>query len=193
VEIERFINSIPIFDLLVLGALFGMFVLGYIQGVIRRLIGIVSISFAFIVAAQARDPLGTWLANNWVQFPASYSRMLAFGLVFVTIAVSLALITQFNYKTQMLWPKAQFVEEAVGGMLGVIQGILILLAVIVIIDPYFRASGGVAAAGELPFLRGFHDAFTGSTTASIYRGTLIPGLLALFGALIPDSIEAGLK
>jgi uncharacterized membrane protein required for colicin V production len=192
-EIERFLNSIPIFDLLILGGLFGMFVLGYIQGVIRRLIGIVSVSFAFIVAAQARDPLGDWLSGNWVQYSAGYNRMIAFGLVFVTIAISLALITQFNYKTQMLWPKTPFVEEVVGGLLGVVQGIIILLAVFIIIDPYFRTTGGAAASGELPFLRGFHDAFTGSTTEAIYRSTLIPGFLALFGALIPDTIEAGLK
>ena len=192
-DIEALINSIHGFDLLVVGGLFGMFVLGYVQGVIRRLIGIASISFAFIVAAQARDPFGGWLAGNWTQFPSEYSRMIGFGLVFATISILLAVITEVNYKTLMLWPKTPIVEEVLGGILGVVQGLLILLAVVIIIDPYFRAAGGVTAPDELPLLRGFHDLFEGSVTSSIYRSVLIPGFLALFGALIPDTIEAGLQ
>ena len=104
-SIDDFINSINIFDLLVLGALMGMFVLGYIQGVIRRLIGIVSIIFSFVLAANLRGPLGDFLARNWTQFPAEYSRMIGFGVVFAVSAIGLALIVQFSYKPAALWPK----------------------------------------------------------------------------------------
>jgi uncharacterized membrane protein required for colicin V production len=192
-DLEAIINSIHVFDLLVAGGLVGMFVLGYAQGVIRRVIGIAAIWFAFVVAAQARDPFGNWLAANWVQFPGDYSRMIGFGLVFVTISVLLAITTQINYETVMLWPKTPIVEEIMGGILGVVQGLLILLAVIIIVDPYFRASGGVMAPNELPFLRGFHELLEGSVTAAVYRDTLIPGFLGLFGVLVPDTIEAGLQ
>jgi uncharacterized membrane protein required for colicin V production len=192
-SIEDIINSIHIFDLVVILFLVGMFVLGYVQGVIRRLIGIASIAFAFIVAAQARDPLGGWLAINWTQFPSEYSRMIGFGVVFATISIGLALIAQLNYKTMMLWPKTPIVEEIIGGILGVVQGLIILLAVIIIVDPYFVGSGGVTSPNELPLLRAIHDQFEGSVTAAVYRSTLIPGFLAMFGVLVPDTIEAGLQ
>ena len=77
------------------------------------------------------------------------------------------------------------------GVLGVVQGLLILLAFVIIFDPYFRASSGVTAPNELPLLRGLHNLFEGSITAEVYRSTLVPGFLALFGVLIPDTIEAG--
>jgi uncharacterized membrane protein required for colicin V production len=192
-SIEEIINSIHIFDLVVIAFLVAMFILGYIQGVIRRLIGIASIAFAFVVAAQARDPLGDWLAVNWTQFPSEYSRMIGFGVVFATLSVGLALVAQLNYKTLMLWPKTPIVEEIVGGMLGVVQGLIILLAVIIIFDPYFVRSGGVTSPNELPLLRGIHNLFEGSATASVYRSAVIPGFLSMFGALIPDTIEAGLQ
>jgi uncharacterized membrane protein required for colicin V production len=192
-SIEEIINSIHIFDLVVIAFLVGMFVLGYAQGVIRRLIGIASIAFAFIVAAQARDPLGDWLAYNWTQFPGEYSRMIGFGVVFLTISIGLALLAQLNYKTMMLWPKTPIIEEIVGGLLGVVQGLIILLAVIIIVDPYFVGSGGVSSPNELPLLRGIHSQFEGSVTANVYRSGVIPGFLTIFGALIPDTIEAGLQ
>jgi uncharacterized membrane protein required for colicin V production len=192
-SIEELINSIQVFDIIVVIGLLGMFILGYVQGVVRRLIGIVSVCFAFIVAAQARDPLGNWLASNWIQFPADYSRMIAFGFVFGLIGVGLAILTEFNYKTLMLWPKWPVVEEVVGGLLGVVQGLIIILALVIIIDPYFRGAGSDPAPNELPLLRNIHDAFDESRTATLYRSTLVPGTLAMFGALIPDTIEAGLR
>ena len=192
-SIEELINSIHIFDIVIVLALFGMFVLGYAQGVIRRLIGIAAVSFSFIVAAQARDPIGDWLALNWTQFPADYSRMIAFGAVFGILSIGLAVLTEVNYKTLSLWPKTPLLEELVGGVLGLVQGVIILLALVIIIDPYFRGSGGVASPNELPFLRGIHDGFEGSTTASVYRSTLVPAFIGAFGVLIPDTIEAGLQ
>jgi uncharacterized membrane protein required for colicin V production len=192
-SIEELINSIHVFDIVIVLALFGMFVLGYVQGVIRRLIGIAGIAFSFIVAAQARDPLGNWLAGNWTQFPAEYSRMIAFGLVFAILSIGIAILTQVNYKTVMLWPKTPFVEEVVGGVLGLVQGLVILLALVIIVDPYFRTSGGVTSPNELPLIRPIHDAFEGSATASVYRSSVVPGFLTVFGVLIPDTIEAGLQ
>ena len=191
-DIEALIDSVQIFDLLIVLGLFGMFVLGFVQGVIRRLIGIGSIVFAFIVAAYLREPVGNWLGSNWTQFPAEYSRMLAFGLAFGTIAVGLAVVTQINYKTQLLWPKTQFVEEIVGGLLGLVQGVILLLAIFVILETYF---GGAPrpALDELPFLRSIYQAYDGSITADVYRTNVIPGFIALFGILLPESVKSLLQ
>jgi len=190
-EIQSFIDSIHAFDLLVLVGLIGMFVLGYFQGVIRRLIGIGAVLVAFLVAAQLRDPFGGYLAGNWTQFPGDYSRMIGFGLVFGVASIGLTVIIQLSYKQVMLWPGAPLAEEIVGGMLGLVQGLLILGALIIIVDPYFRTAFGPAATNELPYLRSFHDALEGSITATLYRDGLIPGVFSLVGAVFPDSIKAG--
>jgi hypothetical protein len=119
--------------------------------------------------------------------------MIAFGLVFAILSIGIAILTQVNYKTVMLWPKTPFVEEVVGGVLGLVQGLVILLALVIIVDPYFRTSGGVTSPNELPLIRPIHDAFEGSATASVYRSSVVPGFLTVFGVLIPDTIEAGLQ
>jgi uncharacterized membrane protein required for colicin V production len=54
VDIVHTITSIGLFDWLVIGFSVAMFVLGFAQGVIRRLLGIVSIAFSFLLAAQLR-------------------------------------------------------------------------------------------------------------------------------------------
>ena len=61
-NIGEFLSSINRFDLLVVLFCFGMFVLGFIQGTIRRVLGLASMLFSFLFAANLRDPLGSYLA-----------------------------------------------------------------------------------------------------------------------------------
>ena len=189
-DIVTFIHSFRLFDLLFLLFLAVAFLLGYIQGTIRRILGIGSILFAFLLAANARDGLGRFFAENWHQFPAEYSFMIAFGLVFAVAAIGLSLVIQSFYTQTPLFSRATFVDEILGGILGVVQGMFILGFAIVILDSYFRLPGALNYSTELPFLRGFWESMDASGTAHIFRETLIPNFFAIVGLFIPDAIRA---
>ena len=126
------------FDIIVALFLFGMFVLGFVQGTIRRLLGIASMLFSFLIAANLRDPLGNLLAANWRQFVPEYSVMVGFGTIFVAATIAFTLIIQGFYHHQPLFDKYDFVDELIGGVLGVLQGLLLIGVIIVILDSYFR-------------------------------------------------------
>ncbi len=188
-NIGEFINSINRFDLLVVLFLGGMFVLGFVQGTIRRVLGIASMLFSFLLAANLRDPLGNYLAGNWNQFPDEYAVMLGFGMVFVAAVVAFTLVIQGFYHHQPLFEKANFVDEVLGGILGIIQGLFLLAFIVIILDSFFSITTIPESPAELPFLRGFHEFLDGSTTAEIFRSRFIPGFFNLFGLLIPDDLK----
>ena len=188
-DIVAFLHSFRLFDLLLLLFLAVTFLLGYIQGTIRRILGIGSILFAFLLAANARDGLGRFFAENWHQFPAEYSFMIAFGLIFTVAAVALSLVVQSFYKQTPLFSQATFVDEFIGGLLGIVQGMFVLGFAIVILDSYYRLPGSVPYNTELPFLRTFWEAIDASGTVHIYRETLIPNFFTLVGLFIPASIR----
>lgn len=189
-NVAEFLRSINTFDLLVVLFLFAFFVVGYIQGAIRRLLGIASILFSFLVAANLRDPLGSFLAQNWTQFPAEYAYMIGFGTVFVAGVIAFSVVIQAFYKKVELFERYPVVDEALGGVLGVAQGVLLLGASLVILDSFFAIQGLPVSAGELPGLRPFHEALDSSGTAALYRQTLVPVTFAIFGPLVPDSLTA---
>ena len=91
------------FDLFFLLFLFGMFVLGFMQGTIRRLLGLGSMLFSFIIAANLRESIGPFLAANWNQIPDEYAVMLGFGIVFVAATVAFTLLIQAFYHRQPLF------------------------------------------------------------------------------------------
>lgn len=185
-----FFSSAGAVDLVIALYFVGFFVLGFAQGTIRRLIGILSILFSFLFAASLSVPLGSFLADNWTQFAREYSYMIGFGTVFAASAIALALVVQSYYKPQQLFQKARFADEILGGVLGVIQAAIIFGAVLVILDSFFRIPGIPPDPQELPFLRTFWSAIDETQFAVFFRSSLIPASFVLVGLFVPDRIKS---
>ena len=184
-------DRITTFDLVIALALLAMFVIGYAQGVIRRLLGIAAILFSLVVAAQLRAPLGTYLAQQWTGIEPEYSHMVAFGGMFLAAAVTLSLGIQITYRPAPLFQRYPVLDEIVGGLLGVLEGIIILVAIFLILDPYYNQPEvqRQVGFGEFTLLRDLHGSFENTLTAEIIRGTIIPGILAVFGVLFPQDVR----
>jgi uncharacterized membrane protein required for colicin V production len=188
VDVGAFLSGISSVDLLLFLYFAGFFVLGFAQGTIRRLIGLGSVLFSFFLAANLAGPLGEFLGNNWNQFSDEYAYTVGFGTVFVAAALAFALVAQGWYKPQPLFEKARFVDEVLGGVIGIVQAGVILGAVIVILGTFFLIPGIPQDSDELPVLRELWDALETSSIGRAFIDTLIPVFFAIFGFLVPDSI-----
>jgi uncharacterized membrane protein required for colicin V production len=177
-------------DLILLIYFVGFFVLGYAQGTLRRLLGIGSMLFSFLLAANVAKPLSDFLAANWTQFPAEYSYMIGFLTIFVAGVVAFALVIQSYYEPQPLFRQYRFVDEILGGILGLVEAALLFGIILVILDSFFAIPGIAPDPQELPFLRELWTAIDGSKTAELFRSTLIPAFFFVFGFFVPDNIEA---
>lgn len=189
-DIVEAIRSLTSFDLFVIFGLMGMFVLGYVQGVVRRLLGLASLLFSFFVASQLRGPLGDFLAENWTHLPAQYSVMSGYLATFVFMSVGFTVALKVFYQTVPLFQKYPVVDELLGGVIGVVQGLFILSALVMILDPFFELPGIPAVAREFPFIREVHTAIDESAVAGLFRDQLIPAFLSIFGFLVPDEVRA---
>ncbi len=189
-DIGEVLSSINRFDLLVVLFAFGMFVLGFIQGTIRRILGLASMLFSFLFAANLREPFGGYLAQNWNDYPDEYAVMLGFGLVFVAATIAFTVVIQGFYHKQDLFKKATFADELIGGLLGIVQALFLVGCIIVILDSFFRIPTIPRSAGEFGWIRSFFETVDTSTVADLFRTRLIPGFIAVFGLLIPTDIQA---
>jgi uncharacterized membrane protein required for colicin V production len=185
------VERIQPFDLVIFLALLAMFVVGYAQGVIRRLLGIGAIVFALILGSQLRQPLGQYLANEWTTIAPEYSYMVAFGAVFVAAAVTLSIGIQITYRPAPLFQRYPVLDEIVGGLLGVLEGLIILMAIVLITDPYYTQEpfNTRVGLGEFGLLRSLHDWLDPTLAAAIMRDNVIPFVLAIFGVLFPLDVR----
>jgi membrane protein required for colicin V production len=190
VDVGTFLNGVGTIDLLTVLYFIAFFVLGFAQGTIRRLIGIASILFSWFLAALLAAPLSEFLGANWTQFPKEYSYMIGFGTIFIASSIAFALVAQGFYKPQPLFQKARFADEIIGGVLGLLEALIIYGAVLIILDSYFRIPGIQPDPQELPFLRDLWTALDPSQFAHLFRTTLIPAFFVLTGLFVPDNIES---
>ena len=179
------------FDLVILLALLGMFIVGYAQGVIRRLLGIAAILFAIVLGSYLRAPLGDYLANEWSSIDETYSFMVAFGAVFVATAVTLSIGIQITYRPAPLFRRYPVLDEILGGLLGVLEGFIILIAIMLIVDPYFTQPKvhDTAGVGEFTLLRTLFEFLDKSLIVDILRHSVIPAILGVVGFLFPQDVR----
>ncbi len=187
-DLGEFLGGFGIIDLLLTLLFLAFFVLGFAQGAIRRVIGIGSILFSFLFAANLADPLGAFLGANWTQFAKEYSYMIGFGTVFLAASLAFALVAQAFYKPAPLFQKARFADEIIGGILGLVQFAMILIAVVVILDSFFSLTGISPNPSELPGLRELWNALDSSRIVEVFRANIIPGFLRVFDLFIPDRL-----
>ncbi len=185
------IKSLNLFDLMVVLFLFAMFILGYVQGAIRRVVGTLCITFSFFLAALLSVPLGEFLKQNWgTSYPDEYSVMIGFLTLFGAGVVAFFLVVQGTYRKTEIFAQHPLVDELLGGVLGVAQGLLFLLFLTIVLDQYFLNTPSGGQVSELPFLRPFWMSLNVSGFGTLLHQTVIPNFVALTGFLLPDYIKA---
>ncbi len=189
-DLGEFLGGVKTVDLLLVLYFMAFFVLGFAQGTIRRLIGIASILFSFLFAANVAEPLGDFLAANWTDQSPEYSQMVGFMTVFVAAALAFAIVVQGFYKSQPLFERARFADEILGGLLGLLQAAIILGAIVIILDTYYTLTGVRQGPNELQFLRDLFGLLNDSGIVAVFRTTLIPAFFIVVGLFIPNSIKA---
>lgn len=189
-DVVEFIKSLNLFDLMVVLFLFAMFILGYIQGAVRRVVGTLTITFSFFLAAQLSVPFGDFLIQNWTTYPDEYSRMIGFLTLFGAGVVAFFLVVQGTYSKTEIFARHPVIDELLGGVLGVAQGLLFLMFLTIVLDQYFLFAPSAGQAFELPFLRPFWTAINGSGFGSLLHETVIPNFVSITGFLLPDYIKA---
>ena len=188
-DFGEFLGGFGTVDLLLVLYFLGFFVLGFAQGTIRRVIGIASIMFSFLFAASLYEPLGAFLGANWSQFSRQYAYMVGFLTVFAAAVLAFALVVQGFYKPQPLFAKARFVDEVLGGLLGIVQAGVILGAIVIILGSFFLVPGISQDPQELLGLREVWTALETSKVVDYFQAALIPAFFSIFDLFIPDSIQ----
>jgi len=74
-------------------------------------------------------------------------------------------------------------------VLGVLQAVLLVGAMIMILDSFYRVPGMVPASNQVGILHDIYRFYDPSQTAILFRGTLIPAFLTLFAWITPAGLR----
>ena len=183
-------RSLSLFELVALLIFGGGFVLGFVQGPIQRILGIAVATLSLLFALNLRAPIGSWLAGYWVQDSLGYCQLIAFGASFLILFVTAALAAQIYVKPMTLFARSPIGNELLGGLLGILEAVIVLGALLMIIDSYFRVSSTSLSPNELGILRSLFHFYDDSLTARVFRDGLFPAFFWLFGWITPENVRS---
>jgi uncharacterized membrane protein required for colicin V production len=187
-DIVGAIRSAPLVDLAIFAGLFAWFILGVTQGSIRRILGIIAIVFAFMLAANLRGFVGDYLADHWQQFPAGYNHLLAFAILFCGMAVAFSLVIQGFYTRTDIYAAHPIVDDIVGGLLGLLQGLILVTIAVIILGSYTLPE---RFPGEVDQLRWAHDLLINqSHIGAAIHDTFVPPIVHILSGLLPSDLVA---
>jgi uncharacterized membrane protein required for colicin V production len=189
VDLGALIGSLRVIDIVLLLLFAGGFLIGFFQGLMRQLAGIFAWFMSFLLAANIRDPLAGWLGNYWTQYSPEYVQMLAFGILYVVFLVVANIGLQLAMKRAPLFAHMSFVDELVGGALGVVLTIVIVAAGVIVVDDYY--AGAEQNSAEVSWVADLEAGFDESAIVRGMRNSLAPGLLAVLGPLVPMDVRPG--
>jgi len=187
---EDFLTSATFFDIVVVLVAMGMFVAGWLQGAIRGLLSIVAFLVAFVMAAQLRDVLGEFLAQNWTYYDRGFNFMLALLGLWLAFVVTFQVGIQVFYRRVVLHHRLVVVDEIVGGLLGALQVFLVVALVAVIFGSFYDTLPPNTGAADIGWARLLAGLMRESAVVGTLREGFIPALLALLGLFLPADIVA---
>jgi uncharacterized membrane protein required for colicin V production len=192
VDFGEWLGSLNMVDVIIGIALFGMFVIGYVQGAVRRGVGVVTMTFSFFLAGQLNQFLGAFLAENWVQYPPLYSYMIGYLILFFAGVIAFALIVQVTYRKVEIFVRFPVLDEVLGGLLGVTWGLLLLMFTMTILGTYFLVAPS-GDADEMRILRDVWDAIYGSWFGQVVVDQVIPVFVSWTSFLLPATVTAAYR
>lgn len=187
-DIVGLVQSMTAADIILLLLFASAFVFGFFQGATRALMVFGTWAFAFLLAANLWQPLGSWLAGYWTPFETGYSKMLAFGIAF-TVALVLAniAVAVFTRRAPLLgrWP---ILDEVLGGFLMLAVALLLVAGTMIGLDTFY-AGRPLQGIVDVSWVTGLHTALVESVVGGWVRDTIVPSVLAVLAPVIPGEIR----
>jgi uncharacterized membrane protein required for colicin V production len=176
-------------DVLLLGFIGGYIKGGWSTGFLRRLAGLGYMALSFVIGAYLRQPIGALIAGIFPQMPPTYADMLGYTIAFTVLVAGANIITGPILSKVAVNGVSRKLDQTLGAVLGGIEALLIISAIIVILDTYFGTFGSLLQDPGLGFLKTISQALDSSTIGQALIHTTVPFVLAVLGPLLPKDIS----
>jgi len=177
-------------DLVMLVFIAGLVTAGWRSGFIRRLVGLAFIGVSFLGGAYLREPAGAIVNAFLPKIPTDYAEMVGYSAAFTVLMLGLNVVAHPIVSRIPQHGLSEATDKALGAVLGLVEGVLIVSAAIIVLHTYSDAFNDVPGFKESGFLTDIKSQVDGSTIGSALDHTTVPVVLTILGPLLPTDIKS---
>jgi uncharacterized membrane protein required for colicin V production len=177
-------------DVVLLGFIAGFIYGGYRSGFLKRLFGIAFAVISLLVTAYFRYPVAAIASTLFKSIPEEYAQLVAAVIVFPAVLAILHLVSRKTIERIHVQGLTKQLDGVLGAILGGVEAVVILSALVVIVDAYFGTGSTAIKGVSSGPIKDLVAAFNASETVRILRDTTVPIVLAILGPFLPKDLKS---
>jgi uncharacterized membrane protein required for colicin V production len=177
-------------DIFLLVIIVSTLVVGFFWGAARSLMLLASWLLAFLAGAYLRLELGSYLARQWDNFPASFSVMAAFGIIYMGLLLAAPLVIIAITRGNQRVTRFQVLDDATGALFAVFVSVLGIAGLLIVLSTFFPTTDGfVMNPGGPEWVANLYQSLLDSNIGAGIDKHLVPLIETVLGPLLPLDVR----
>jgi len=176
-------------DVVLLGFIAGFIFAGFRTGFLKRLFGILFAAVSLLLTAYLRIPVGAIASNLFPDVPTAYVDLISSIIIFPAALAVLHVVSRSAIERIHVQGLTKQLDGVLGAILGGVEAVVILSALVVIVDAYFGTGSTAVKGVSSGPIKDLVAAFNASETVRILRDTTVPIVLAILDPFLPKDLK----
>lgn len=177
-------------DIYLLVIIVSALVVGFFWGAARSVMLLGAWLLAFLVGAYMKVEIGSYLIQQWRNFPPGFNHMAAFGILYLGLLVAAPAVIIVGTRGSQSLSRYQVLDDLVGAFFAVFAAVLGIGGLLIILSTFYESSGGVVvpAAGPL-WTANVYQSLLGSSIGGSIERHLVPIMGTVLGPILPPDVR----
>ncbi len=177
-------------DIFLLVIIVSTLVVGFFWGAIRSLMLLAGWLLAFLAGAYLKLELGSYLAQQWTNFPPAFSEMAAFGLVYMGMLIAAPVLVVILTRGSQHLTRFQVLDDLAGAFLAVSVAVLGIAGLIIVLSTFYaNDSTIIGAQGGPEWVSNLYQSLLNSTIGGGINELIVPLIGTLLGPILPANVR----
>ena len=177
-------------DIFLLVVIISTLVVGFFWGAARSVMLLVAWLLAFLVGAYLKLEFGSYLASEWPNFPASFSEMAAFGLIYMVLLLLAPVLIIIATRGSEKVTRFQVLDDLVGAMFAVLVAFLGIAGLMIVLSTFYGTPEVIVdPLGGPDWTANMYQSLLDSNIGSAIAERIVPIIDTLLGPILPADVR----
>ncbi len=177
-------------DIYLLIIIVSALVVGFFWGAVRSLLLLGAWVLVFLVAAHLKGDLGGYLTEQWTSYPARYTDMAAFGIIYVGLLLAAPVIILVSTGGDQSLSRFQVMDDLVGAFVAVLVAVLGIAGLMIILSTFYGTDPAFVEPGGGPqWSANLYQSLLNSSIGSSIEQHVVPIIGTLFSPVLPPNVR----
>lgn len=176
-------------DIFLLVIIVGSLVIGFFWGALRSLMLLAGWLLAFFAGAYLQVDLGTYLARQWANYPAAFSQMAAFGIIYVFLLLAAPFFVFSVTRSGQTVTRSQVLDDLVGAFFATFVAVLGVAGLLIVLATYYGPGPVPADVAGPAWTQNFYESLLASTIGGNINDIVVPIIGFVLGPFLPAVVS----